>query len=62
LSDFILELRKRITFICGCDATLAIYFASIGPSQILNRFYLTFMVILIPFYLVNLCLPGVLVL
>jgi len=50
--------EKTYTAIYGSVAIFAIFLASLGSSQLLNRFYLTFMVILVPFFLVNSVLTG----
>ena len=49
---------KAYTAIYGSVTIFAIFLASIGSSQLLNRFYLTFIVILVPFFLVNSVLTG----
>lgn len=53
-----LNTDKVYTAIYGSVAIFAIFLASIDSSQLLNRFYLTFMVILVPFFLVNSVLTG----
>jgi len=53
-----MNIEKAYTAIYGSIAIFAIFLASLGSSQLLNRFYLTFMVILIPFFLVNSVLTG----
>lgn len=53
-----LNIDKVYTAIYGSVTIFAIFLASIGSSQLLNRFYLTFMVILVPFFLVNSVLTG----
>jgi len=53
-----LNTDKAYTAIYGSVTIFAIFLASIGSSQLLNRFYLTFMVILVPFFLVNSVLTG----
>lgn len=53
-----MNIEKAYTAIYGSIAILAIFLASLGSTQLLNRFYLTFMVILIPFFLVNSVLTG----
>lgn len=50
--------EKAYTAIYGSVAIIAIFLASLSSSQLLNRFYLTFMVILVPFFLVNAVLTG----
>jgi lycopene cyclase domain-containing protein len=54
----LMNIEKAYTAIYGSVAIFAIFLASLGSSQILNRFYLTFMVILVPFFLVNSLLTG----
>jgi len=54
----LMNIEKAYTAIYGSVAIFAIFLASLGSSQLLNRFYLTFMVILIPFFLVNSVLTG----
>lgn len=53
-----MNIEKAYTAIYGSIAIFAIFLASLGSMQLLNRFYLTFMVILIPFFLVNSVLTG----
>ena len=53
-----MNIEKAYTAIYGSITIFAIFFASLSSSQLLNRFYLTFMVILIPFFLVNSVLTG----
>jgi len=54
----IINIEKAYTAIYGSIAIFAIFLASIDSTQLINRFYLTFMVILIPFFLVNSVLTG----
>ncbi len=54
----LMNIEKAYTAIYGSVAIFAIFLASIGSSQLLNRFYLTFMVILVPFFLVDSVLTG----
>jgi len=53
-----MNIEKVYTAIYGGVAIIAIILALLNSSQLLNRFYLTFMVILIPFFLVNSVLTG----
>jgi len=53
-----LNIERTYTSVYGIVAIFAIFLTSLDSSQILNRFYLTFMVILVPFFLVNSVLTG----
>ena len=52
------NIEKVYTSVYLSLAIVAIILASFDSSAILNRFYLTFMVILVPFFLVNSVLTG----
>lgn len=52
------NIEKVYTTVYLSLAIAAIILASFDSSAILNRFYLTFMVILVPFFLVNSVLTG----
>ncbi len=54
----LMNLNKLYTSIYLAVAIISILLASLSGSSILNRFYLTFLVILIPFFLVNSVLTG----
>lgn len=52
------NLDRAYTAVYGSVAIIAIILASLVTHQTLNRFYLTFIVILVPFFLVNSVLTG----
>jgi lycopene cyclase domain-containing protein len=52
------NLDRAYTAVYGSVAIIAIILASLISNQTLNRFYLTFIVILFPFFLVNSVLTG----
>ncbi len=54
----IININKAYTAIYLIVALIAILFASFNKTQILNRFYITFLIILVPFFLVNSVLTG----
>jgi len=54
----LMNLGKTYTMIYGSVVIFAILLTSFGSSHLLSRFYLTFMVILVPFFLVDSVLTG----
>lgn len=54
----LMNIEKAYTAIYGSVAIFAIFLATLDSSQLLNKFYLTFMVIIVPFFLVNSVLTG----
>ena len=56
-----LNINKAYTATYGSAMIVSVFLGLIYAKQLLNRFYLTFLVILIPFFLVNSILTGTLI-